>query len=205
MSATPYKLTLRAVLLFEKLTARSFSSASILNEEDAVTLLYCLQRCEEGGSALPLDVWKKVLESEAVSGELYARLECTLEAMIPLSFTSAEGATSAEGEDDGDGDAPDFTSIAGMLVVEGGLSPSYVMDTMELWELPAFLDALDRKKREVLEYQRLFTWMTMMPHLSSDSVGSPEELLPFPWEQAESNARKKHLFDFLASADIRES
>lgn len=203
MSATPYKLTLRAVLLFEKLTARSFSSLSILDEEDAVTLLYCLQRCEEGGSVLPLDVWKQVLESESVKGDLYARLERTLEAMIPLSFTSSEGATSAEGEDNGD--APDFTSIAGMLVVDGGLSPSYVMDTMELWEIPAFLDALDRKKKEHLEHQRLFTWMTMMPHLSSDSVGSPEELLPFPWEQAESNARKKHLFDFLASADIRES
>lgn len=203
MSATPYKLTLRAVLLFEKLTARSFSSLSILDEEDAVTLLYCLQRCEEGGSVLPLDVWKQVLESESVKSELYARLERTLEAMIPLSFTSSEGATSAEGEDNGD--APDFTSIAGMLVVDGGLSPSYVMDKMELWEMPAFLDALDRKKREALEHQRLFTWMTMMPHLSSNSVGSPEELLPFPWEQAESNARKKHLFDFLASADIRES
>ena len=176
---------------------------SILDEEDAVTLLYCLQRCEEGGSMLPLDVWKQVLESESVKGELYARLERTLEAMIPLSFTAPEGATFAEGDDDGD--APDFTSIAGMLVVEGGLSPSYVMDTMELWELPAFLDALDRKKKEHLEHQQLFTWMTMMPHLSSDSVGSPEELLPFPWEQAESNARKKRLFDFLASADIRES
>ena len=203
MSATPYKLTLRAVLLFEKLTARSFSSLSILDEADAVTLLYCLQRCEEGGSVLPLDVWKQVLESESVKSGLYARLERTLEAMIPLSFTSSEGATSAEVEDNGD--APDFTSIAGMLVVDGGLSPSYVMDTMELWEIPAFLDALDRKKKEHLEHQRLFTWMTMMPHLSSDSVGSPEELLPFPWEQAESNARKKHLFDFLASADIRES
>jgi len=201
MSATPYKLTLRAVLLFEKLTARSFSSLSILDEEDAVTLLYCLQRCEEGGSVLPLDVWKLVLESESVKGELYARLERTLEAMIPLSLPEGTAPTEETDEDT----SPDFTSIAGMLVVEGGLSPSYVMDTMELWELPAFLDALDRKKREALEHQRLFTWMTMMPHLSSDSVGSPEELLPFPWEKAESNARKKHLFDFLASADIRES
>lgn len=201
MSATPYQLTLRAVLLFEKLTARSFSSLSILDEEDAVTLLYCLQRCEEGGSVLPLDVWKQVLESEAVKSELYARLERTLEAMIPLSLPEGTSPTEETDEDT----SPDFTSIAGMLVVEGGLSPSYVMDTMELWELPAFLDALDRKKKEHLEHQRLFTWMTMMPHLSSDSVGSPEELLPFPWEQAETNARKKHLFDFLASADIRES
>ena len=201
MSATPYKLTLRAVLLFEKLTARSFSSLSIIDEDDAVTLLYCLQRCEEGGSVLPFEVWRQVLESESVKGELYARLERTLEAMIPLSLPEGTSPTEETDEDT----SPDFTSIAGMLVVEGGLSPSYVMDTMELWELPAFLDALDRKKREALEHQRLFTWMTMMPHLSSDSVGSPEELLPFPWEQAESNARKKHLFDFLASADIRES
>ena len=201
MSATPYKLTLRAVLLFDKLTARSFSSMSILDEEDAVTLLYCLQRCEEGGSLLPLDVWEQVLESESVKSELYARLERILEAMIPLSFPEGTSPTEETDEDT----SPDFTSIAGMLVVEGGLSPSYVMDTMELWEIPAFLDSLDRKKREALEHQRLFTWMTMMPHLSSDSVGSPEELLPFPWEQAETNARKKHLFDFLASADIRES
>ena len=201
MSATPYKLTLRAVLLFEKLTARSFSSLSILDEEDAVTLLYCLQRCEEGGSVLPIDVWKQVLESEAVKSQLYARLERTLEAMIPLSLPEGTAPT----EETDEATSPDFTSIAGLLVVDGGLSPSYVMDTMELWELPAVLDALDRKKREALEHQRLFTWMTMMPHLSSDSVGSPEELLPFPWEQAESNARKKHLFDFLASADIRVS
>ena len=201
MSAIPYKLTLRAVLLFEKLTARSFSSLSILDEEDAVTLLYCLQRCEEGGSVLPIDVWKQVLESEAVKSQLYARLERTLEAMIPLSLHEGTAPTEETDEDT----SPDFTSIAGMLVVDGGLSPSYVMDTMELWEIPALLDALDRKKKEHLEHQRLFTWMTMMPHLSSDSVGSPEELLPFPWEQAESNARKKHLFDFLASADIRES
>ena len=201
MSATPYKLTLRAVLLFEKLTARSFSSLSILDEEDAVILLYCLQRCEEGGSVLPFEVWKQVLESEAVKSQLYARLERTLEAMIPLSLPEGTSPTEETDEDT----SPDFTSIAGMLVVDGGLSPSYVMDTMELWELPAFLDALDRKKKEHLEHQRLFTWMTMMPHLSSDSVGSPEELLPFPWEQAETNARKKHLFDFLASADIRES
>lgn len=201
MSATPYSLTLRAVLLFEKLTARSFSSLNILDEEDAVTLLYCLQRCEEGGSVLPLDVWKQVLESESVKDELYARLERTLEAMIPLSLPEGTSPTEETDEDT----STDFTSIAGMLVVDGGLSPSYVMDTMELWEIPAFLDALDRKKREAIEHQRLFTWMTMMPHLSSDSVGSPEELLPFPWEQAETNARKKHLFDFLASADIRES
>lgn len=201
MSATPYQLTLRAVLLFEKLTARSFSSLSILDEEDAVTLLYCLQRCEEGGSVLPFEVWKQVLESEAVKSELYARLERTLEAMIPLSLPEGTAPT----EETDEATSPDFTSIAGMLVVDGGLSPSYVMDTMELWEIPAFLDALDRKKKEHLEHQRLFTWMTMMPHLSSDSVGSPEELLPFPWEQAEKNARKKHLFDFLASADIRES
>lgn len=201
MSATPYKLTLRAVLLFEKLTARSFSSLSILDEEDAVILLYCLQRCEEGGSVLPFEVWKQVLESESVKGALYARLERTLEAMIPLSLP--EGTAPTEGTDEAT--SPDFTAIAGMLVVDGGLSPSYVMDTMELWEIPALLDALDRKKKEHLEHQRLFTWMTMMPHLSSDSVGSPEELLPFPWEQAENNARKKHLFDFLASADIRES
>lgn len=201
MSAAPYKLTLRAVLLFEKLTARSFSTLSILDEEDAVTLLYCLQRCEEGGSVLPFEVWRQVLESESVKGELYARLERTLEAMIPLSLHEGTSPTEETDEDP----PPDFTSIAGVLVVEGGLSPSYVMDTMEMWEMPALLDALDRKKREALDHQRLFTWMTMMPHLSSDSVGSPEELLPFPWEQAESNARKKHLFDFLASADIRES
>ncbi len=201
MSATPYKLTLRAVLLFEKLTARSFSTLSILDEEDAVMLLYCLQRCEEGGSVLPFEVWRKVLESGSVKGELYARLERTLEAMIPLSLHEGTSPTEETDEDT----SPDFTSIAGLLVVEGGLSPSYVMDTMEMWEMPALLDALDRKKRDALDHQRLFTWMTMMPHLSSDSVCSPEELLPFPWEQAESNARKKHLFDFLASADIRES
>ena len=188
-------MTLRAVLLFEKLTARSFASFDIKDGENIPELIYCLQRCESGGSSMPFDAWCSVLDSEEVALSLLSRLERTLENLAPLTPS-----VNSEGQDD-DSEGLDFTTIASMIIVEGGVDASYAMDRMELWEIPAILDAIHNRKKETLEYKRLFSWMVMLPHISKESACSPEKLLPFPWE-VESKDSGQEIFELLKDAKI---
>lgn len=195
MGINPFPLTLRAVLLFEKLTARSFASFDIKDGENIPELIYCLQRCESGGSSMPFDTWCSVLDSEEVALSLLSRLECTLENLAPLTPS-----VNSEGQDD-DSEGLDFTTIASMIIVEGGVDASYVMDRMELWEIPAILNAIHNRKKETLEYKRLFSWMVMLPHISKESACSPEKLLPFPWE-VEVKDSGQEIFELLKDAKI---
>nr|DAD69819.1 MAG TPA: hypothetical protein [Siphoviridae sp. ctfYP22] len=200
MDSVPFPLTLRAVLLFEKLSARSFSTLNIQDGEQIPLLIYCLQRCEDGGSKMPFDAWVSVLDSVEVSSHLYGRLERTLEELTPITASISDGEDSGE-PSDGEDDGPDFTTIANMIIVDGGIDAGYVMDRMELWEIPSILNAIQKRKQEKLEYTRLFTWMSMLPHLAQDSVCSPEKLLPFPWE-TESEDVGQAIFDQLKDAKI---
>ena len=119
MDSVPFPLTLRAVLLFEKLSARSFSTLNIQDGEQIPLLIYCLQRCEDGGSKMPFDAWVSVLDSVEVSSHLYGRLERTLEELTPITASLSD---TGEGEaSDGEDDGPDFTTIANMLIIDGGV------------------------------------------------------------------------------------
>lgn len=196
-----FRVTLRAVLLFEKLTARSFTSIDLQNEEDAITLIYCLQRDTPTGVRLPLVQWKSILKSDTLRAEYYKALGRALEelgeASTAFTLDSSETASALGAERES---AQTFTEIATTLIVTGGLSPAYVMDRLELWELPALLEALESRTQEALERSRLFTWLTMLPHLAQDSAKSPEELLPFPWEVHQETQERRNILDLLASS-----
>lgn len=199
MDALRLRVTLRAVLLFERLSARSFASLDLQDPDDVELLIYTLQRdATPEGSRLPFDVWKNVLKSPEVSETYYTALGKALEELGEFSIIggSSEEAELLESPDD----APTFTEIATQLIIEGGISPDYVMDRLELWELPALLQALEGHKREGLEYTRLFTWLSMLPHLAQDAAESPEKILPFPWDEAERSAERSAVLDILRGA-----
>ena len=199
MDALRLRVTLRAVLLFERLSARSFASLDLQDPDDVELLIYTLQRdATPEGSHLPFDVWRNVLKSPDVSETYYTALGKALEELGEFSIIggSSEEAELSESPDD----APTFTEIATQLIIEGGISPDYVMDRLELWELPALLQALEGHKREGLEYTRLFTWLSMLPHLAQDAAESPAKILPFPWDEAERSAERSAVLDILRGA-----
>lgn len=155
MDVLRLRVTLRAVLLFERLSARSFASLDLQDPDDVELLIYTLQRdASPEGSRLPFDAWRTVLKNPDVSETYYTALGKALEELGEFSLMggSGEEAELLESPDD----TPSFTEIATQLIIEGGISPDYVMDRLELWELPALLQALEGHKREGLEHTRLF-------------------------------------------------
>ena len=66
---------------------------------------------------------------------------------------------------------------------------------MWLCDLPLLINAYDQKKKEQMESSRLWTYLTILPHIESKKIKSPVDLFPFPWEIEEITLERKKTFD----------
>jgi hypothetical protein len=72
--------------------------------------------------------------------------------------------------------------IAARLIVMGGMDARYVMREMTVEDMLMFVKALDDKQRQEAESQRLWTYLSMLPHVDGKKLNTPQKLLMFPWE-----------------------
>ena len=71
-----------------------------------------------------------------------------------------------------------------------GLDAHYALNEMELCDLPLYLEAYERKRKEEMESSRMWTYFTMLPHIDARKMkNGARDLIIFPWEEEE--ARKE--------------
>lgn len=68
------------------------------------------------------------------------------------------------------------------IVGEGGVPPSYFLHTMPWWEVQHFITGLRQRAHSSWEQTRWLGWMVSVL-LGNKRHNSPDELMPFPWEQ----------------------
>lgn len=80
------------------------------------------------------------------------------------------------------------------MVVGLGLSPSYVLDEMEFYEVDSLLDSYYLKNKDSWEQARLIAYMTAQ--VNSRERLSPEDIMKFHWENddkpVESNEQEQN-------------
>lgn len=74
-----------------------------------------------------------------------------------------------------------------MLVLEGGLSPEYVLDKMEQYEIAPLVSKLYLKNKESWEQTRLIGYITAQTQ--STKKLKPTDIMKFPWEEVEVNTK----------------
>ena len=74
-----------------------------------------------------------------------------------------------------------------MLVLEGGLSPEYVLDKMEQYEIAPLVSKLYLKNKESWEQTRLLGYITAQTQ--STKKLKPTDIMKFPWEEVEVNTK----------------
>ncbi|MBQ3981199.1 MAG: hypothetical protein II631_04040, partial [Treponema sp.] len=99
--------------------------------------------------------------------------------------------------------SPLISDLASRLVVNVGLSPEYVYNQMELWQMQDIFNAYEEKEHRRLEEQRLWTYLLLMPSLDSKKKITPEQILPFAWD--EDNKAKAVQDDFKKHESIIRS
>jgi len=81
-----------------------------------------------------------------------------------------------------------LSSLIPILTSDCGLDINYVMNELPYTEIESFINYNVSKKREMMEEQRFWTFLTICPHIDSDKIKGPEDLFEFSWE---TNERKE--------------
>ena len=172
------RLTMRTLIRWEQLRGKSFSLMDYSDEEDMAALLYCSVMCCNKGTLYTLDEFKHTMQNDKLVRQMAMALsrESTVMAQFRQEQESMEEQTSAE-----TGCIKDIVST----LITGGLDIGFVMDEMQLCDLPLFITAYENKRNEQMESDRLWTYLTILPHVDGKKLPSARELYPFPWEQKE--------------------
>lgn len=187
------------------MTGRSFQDIDFSVEDDALRLLYCAYLINAPLST-SYDLFKRSINAKPkilrrAMADMMAYNENTAQfTMTPPS----ESATGVKPEIK----VPSVLlgDVVARLVVSGGLDAHYAMREMTISDMMRYVKALDDKHRQQMEAQRLWTFLTILPHIDKKSAPTPQKLYPFAWEleemerkaQAEIEKNKETLEKFMS-------
>lgn len=177
MSKLHLKLNLKAICLFEGLRNKSYQEIRMDEEEDVVAFLYAMNIGGKGEECT-LREMREVLKSKAVFQSMKKQLEMEMEMAEQVRISCEEVAASIDEESQ----KPHRVSDIAHMIIANGIDAHYVMYEMGIWELPSMVMAIENKKREDVEMQRLLTYYTIMPHIDISRAKAIKDIIPLPWE-----------------------
>lgn len=179
------KLTIQAIIRFEQLNNKPFTDMDYSKEEDIISLFYV---CNLSQNPVTLDEFKKGTNEESIK-EMIAEFE--KETSITSQFKKNIKKQTVELEQEQEILEPIYIKDIVSYLILGGLPADYALNHMLLCDLPLYVEANEKRIKEKLESERLWTYMSLMPHLTKKTK-SPTDLYPFPWEldQIKENAAK---------------
>lgn len=169
------KLTMQAIIRWEQLNNKAFSQLNYSSEDDIISLFYV---CTQNISEISLEEFKKDIPEESLT-EMIKEFE-------RQTFLSSQFQPPQTHDKNHSGDkTPVYIKEVIPMLVMHGLDVYFALYEMELCDLPVYLAAYDRKIKDKLTAQRLWTFYQLSPHLKKGS--KPETFHPFHWETEKEN------------------
>lgn len=182
-------LNIKSIVLYEKLTQESFSlfDGTIYK---IIPLLYCMLVANNDYNESYEDTVKYLFNDERLMKELGERLEKQMkfQSQFKSPFKEEEINLSDKSNDTSNDKQVFITQMIPILVVDCGLDINYVLNEMQYTDIDLYIRYKDDKEKTKLEEKRLFTYLTVLPHI--DSKKCPiEKFLPFQWEEKEKKEK----------------
>ena len=187
LDLTKYKIKLNvaSARLFEQISGKSFFN---IGEEDAFKLAYSVLVANNPELNFTFDTFMLLLQDKKVANWITREIEKENNFQAQLKFVKKNKLVEKAEEGSEDVEAlKTISEYASVLIINFGMDAHYVNYEMPLYEMEDYFFVAEMKRRNDLSNQRLFTFLTMLPQLDSKKKISPEDILPFPWEQ---NAKK---------------
>lgn len=174
-------LTIKAIIRWEQLRKKSFSLMDYSDKDDTDSLLYTTTICNNEGEMYTLDVFRKTLMNEKLVREIVLALE--KETAVLNQFQKKQEGPNLDAADT----SPGLISELVSTLIMAGLDAHYVMNEMDLCDLPIFIEAYERKKKEQMESDRMWTYYSIIPHIDTRKMkNGAKDLIIFPWEEMEA-------------------
>lgn len=177
----------KAIMMFEKLSGVSYFD---LTDENYVFLIYAMYMVKHPYTYMQFWDFIKIFgNNKKVTKQMITEFGEYMEYLKQYSDTTPKTEENNEGETE-EKPKQTITDIVAYLITSCGIDPHYVMYEMELWEIEPYMKCAERKKKEELESERLWTYLNISPHIDTKKCKSPEKLIPFPWEKEEQKIKQ---------------
>ena len=173
------KLNLKSIIAFENFTNKSFNEIDYTSD-DFIKLLYCCV-LNNNKEIFTYDEFLEVVENKIISNEITDKFQ--KEIKLIEQFNNKKTEEIIEEKSDEKHETTFIKDVVAMLVVSAGISIDYVMNEMKLNEIYLFMTAYNEKVKQEMEQNRLWCYMSMLPHIDGRKLNSPVKLYPFPWEE----------------------
>lgn len=190
------KMSIKSIVLFEKMTNipfsdLSFTEQSILNNPDVfLKLLYCIlishpenqiKYTFEGACEQLFTEQNLVLYSTFLSNEIALMNQFVDSKLLKDVNTDILEDHKEEKEHK----SVYMKNLVPILILDCGLDADFVLNELNYTDIDDYLKYREDKHKNDLEEKRLFTYLTISPHIDTKKCKTPEKLLPFPWEKAD--------------------
>lgn len=156
------------------------------NKDDVDALLYTTTICNNDSMMYTFDIFRHTLSNEKLIKEMLSKLERET-AMLSQFQEKQEKADI----DDTDVNPETIADIVSTLILSG-LDAHYTLNEMELCDLPLYIKAYEKKRKEEMESGRMWTYLTILPHIDARKMkNGVKDLILFPWEKVEREAEKE--------------
>lgn len=194
----PKRYTIKMIIRWEQLVKKPFYQIDYSNREDVEALLYVMNM-DNMKDTYTYSVFQTAMSNDKIFKELLSDME-------NISIISSQFQEYLKREDTTDIESSCFVGeIVSMLIMDG-LDAHYAMEEMEIFDLSLYVQAYNKKKRENMESERLWTYLSILPHVDGKKLRSAQEMYPFPWEiqemkekaEAEIKANENEFRKFIA-------
>lgn len=174
-------LTIKAIIRWEQMRGKSFSLMDYSDRDDLETLLYTSTICNSPGKMFTFEVFRETFSNKKVVREMVLALERELSVLAQFQKKEAR-----KDYVDSEKDPECIKDIVSTLIMYG-LDAQYALNEMELCDLPIYIKAHEKIRKEEMESNRLWTFFTMMPHIDAKKMkNGAKDLIIFPWEEEEA-------------------
>lgn len=179
------RLTIKAIIRWEQIRNKSFSLMDYTDKGDIDTLLYTISVLNNDEMVYTFDTFRHILSNKKLVQEMVSKLE--KEMAVAGQFQKKQGKS---GMNNAEYCPETIGSIVSTLIMSG-LDAHYALNEMELCDLPLYIEAYEKKRKEDMESARMWTYLTILPHIDARKmVNGAKDLIMFPWEEAEKAAAK---------------
>lgn len=169
-------MKIKTIIRWEQLREKPYGHIDPADEEDFNTLLYV--RALEAGTAAGYTLGTFLRAIQRAPQQYSRQVESLQRDMeVMAQFTQHW-----KDKDKSNEQAPYMSETAAFLIAEG-MDAHFVMEELEMQDIPRFMEAYKNTRRERMESARLWTYLTILPHTGSKPFPhGATDLIKFPWE-----------------------
>ncbi len=201
------KLNIKSIVAYEQLTKQSFQSFNGATEQ-IIPLLYAIIVSNNEYKETYEDTLKYLFADTKTLKQLSKELEKELK--FEEQFRNNISNTDEDSNTDSNTEQQLYISQMIPILIDCGLSIEYILNEMRYTEIDTYIRYKNEKEKTRLTEKRLFTYLTILPHIDSKKCSSPQQLLPFEWEKEEKKQKglkeikdnKHKLEEFMKSGTI---